>query len=682
MKKAMLVLAIVLMMCLCVSCITDYEYTYYPVEFVWEGTDGYKFPEGYSLADFGLTTPTTQTIRSVTGATAQNPWSVLSGSDYIPVENGTFLECKEDSSRDRRIAFLGWFPEVTDPFVYTESEPFNFAKREINRPIKLYAKWSTEDTAQVIYAMDNSWWLTTETNQYQAKVSGTDLNMYTSTNLTKNGYTQVGWKSGFGFNTTEFIYDEDYASDTNKEVRIVIKDSDINAWFKSIVLTPIWVKNEYTVTYNNATTDTNTVIATYKQFLPLNGQEFKKTGYHFEGLFDDDTTDSNCYFRTGWGYSYWNKTTDTTLYAIWTPKTYKATFVTSLPTVAPWEKTITEETETYDAETVVPTVTMTDCNFVGWTTDSNANRYSVLVTLTDTTWTNLSDMTYYAVWEGAKTTTITLNANYTSGTNGVATIFNEDRELRTFTSVTDRNGYVLVGYSTIANDVSGTNMVLDAKGKVCKKVDTWTSDYNGRWIYEGPTATLYAQWKCVSVKGVFNVSATKQVQFSTGILYKDEEGYKFADEQYVTVTNSTFTYCDAPYANTDEIFTNADTFKVVGQDAGDWKTLTSDEWQYFLSSTNTRSALKTVGGVEGYVFYPSNVTKGKFEVQSENLTIDEFKDGESEYGWVFIPTEVYDIWTASPDTQNNNNAYVINNSASVKKDTMNYVRLVKVVTNN
>ena len=138
------------------------------------------------------------------------------------------------------------------------------------------------------------------------------------------------------------------------------------------------------------------------------------------------------------------------------------------------------------------------------------------------------------------------------------------------------------------------------------------------------------------VKGVFSVSAHKQVTFSKGNLqyHPANNEWRFAESQldYIGEANSN---CSSTYNGWLDLFgwsTNTTNFGVststnfddysgsfvdwgtnkIGTDAPNtWRTLTCDEWVYLRSSRNNANDLcgvAQVNGVNGIIFLPDNWT--------------------------------------------------------------------------
>ena len=226
------------------------------------------------------------------------------------------------------------------------------------------------------------------------------------------------------------------------------------------VLYAIWEANKYTISFdgNDGTVSSaNTIEVTYDQKY---------------GTLPTAT-------RPGYVLSYWSTsktgetkitadsivkiTDDTTLYAIWTLRTYKVTLNANGGSVSPASINVTYD-GTYSS---LPTASRSGYTFIGWFTAANGG-----VQITNATKVTITaDTTLYAHWT-AKTYTVTYNGN-----GGVATA---SRKTVTYNSAygelasASRVGYTFAGWYTAA---SGGTRILETT--------TYTT--------VGDT-TLYAHW--------------------------------------------------------------------------------------------------------------------------------------------------------------------------------------------
>ncbi|MBR2785379.1 MAG: InlB B-repeat-containing protein, partial [Clostridia bacterium] len=241
-----------------------------------------------------------------------------------------------------------------------------------------------------------------------------------------------------------------------------------------------WVANTYTIKYNaNGGTGTmSDTSMTYGTAKPLTENAFTKEGYTFAGW----NTKAD-----GTGTNYSNKQSvnnltatnngTVTLYAKWTPITYKIVYNSNGGT-----GTMADTSMTYDVAKNLTTnsFTRTGYTFNGWNTktDGTGNNYSNEESVNNLTTTNNGTVTLYAKWTPISYT-IKFNNNGGNGTMadldmtyGVAKKLTEN----TFT----KTGSTFAGWNTKA-DGSGNNY-------------TDKESVNNLTTTDGEEVTLYAKW--------------------------------------------------------------------------------------------------------------------------------------------------------------------------------------------
>ena len=245
------------------------------------------------------------------------------------------------------------------------------------------------------------------------------------------------------------------------------------------------------------------------------------------------------------------------------------------------------------------------------------------------------------------------------------------------------------------------------------------------------------------LNGVFSISATKQVQFSTGNLQytQSTQTWSFAAQQYEAIGKANV--ADGALADKIDLFgwsgstgtaqwgisissSNTDysgDFADWGQNIGGsttWRTLTDDEWTYLLDTRTNASTLNGVARINlsedgseyanGLILLPDNWTdpvgiafNSGFASSSDaqayadyqTFTIDQWKTLEAA-GAVFLPasgsrdgTDVYDVgyggyyWSAT--LYGKTNAWFLRFTPNVERTNMDYryygraVRLVRDV---
>ena len=229
----------------------------------------------------------------------------------------------------------------------------------------------------------------------------------------------------------------------------------------------------------------------YNTSITLSSETLTKTGYTHTGWNTKADGSGDHYDK---GASYTLTAVSTTLYAEWTEKTYSLTFKhDGHGTIKVGGTTVnsggTASVNHVNTKTLVATAN-TGYNFSGWTlsgsntsavTIGNTSAASTTIKATNTGATVTANFT-------PKTYAITLNANYTGGTNGSATATYNSNTIAIASQPT-RTDYRCNGYYTAT---SGGTLVLNIDGTLAKSVSDYT-DADGNWIKDG-TATLYAQW--------------------------------------------------------------------------------------------------------------------------------------------------------------------------------------------
>ncbi|MBR1564845.1 MAG: hypothetical protein IJ650_05805 [Paludibacteraceae bacterium] len=174
-----------------------------------------------------------------------------------------------------------------------------------------------------------------------------------------------------------------------------------------------------------------------------------------------------------------------------------------------------------------------------------------------------------------------------------------------------------------------------------------------------------------AISGLFSVNATKQVYFSKGNLqYQASTGtWRFAEHQYDIIgednknisdtydgwidlfgwgTGSNPTLSTTSYSDYGT-FTNWGINKISngGNTANQWRTMTSDEWDYLYSGRTNAANLRgqaTVNNVHGYIFLPDNwsLPSGlSFTANANNWTTNTYSVADwtimEQRGAVFLP---------------------------------------------
>ena len=234
-----------------------------------------------------------------------------------------------------------------------------------------------------------------------------------------------------------------------------------------------WTANEYTVTLKDGESE-STVTATYGSAMPTATMP-TKTGYTFNGYFDAQTGGTKYYNANGSSAKNWDKTSNTTLYAQWTPNTYTVTLDGQGATTAG----STSVTATYNA--AMPSATMpakTGYTFNGYyDAASDGTQYYKADGTSARAWDKAENTTLYAQWT-EHTATLTYNANG-HGTAPEAVTMKFTEATNAGAAITGVTGYTFNGWNTAA-DGKGQSY---AAGDVVKAANV-----------DPAATTLYAQW--------------------------------------------------------------------------------------------------------------------------------------------------------------------------------------------
>lgn len=219
---------------------------------------------------------------------------------------------------------------------------------------------------------------------------------------------------------------------------------------KYIILYAQWTANTYTVTFDNqeATTEgAASITATYDEAMPSIASNLpKKTGYAFQGYFTATSGGIQYYKADGTSAKKWDKTSGATLYAQWTPITYKITYTNLKGATNGNQETYTiEDAITFSAPTNLPK----GYDFTGW------NPASITVGTT-------GDKTVEAQWTPTTYTITYDNLGGASNTN--PTQYTIESEAINFVDPGTRDGYIFKGWepASLAKGSIG-NQIVTAK---------------------------------------------------------------------------------------------------------------------------------------------------------------------------------------------------------------------------
>jgi uncharacterized repeat protein (TIGR02543 family) len=244
-------------------------------------------------------------------------------------------------------------------------------------------------------------------------------------------------------------------------------------------ITGNWTAKTYTVTLDlqSGTDGTTSVTATYGSAMPSITKP-TRTGYTFNGYYDATSGGTQYYKADGSSARTWNKTSNSTLYAQWTPNTYTVKFDKNDGEA---EGTMTDQSFTYDKaqQLNANAFVKTNWKFAGWNTntDGSGKSYNDQQSVSNLTTTNKGVVNLYAQWAPAQDAyTITIRANGNGTVSPESVIVN--KSITAEVIATPNEGYKFIGWETeggaeVANkdrvstaNASSTTVTASAAGSV------------------------------------------------------------------------------------------------------------------------------------------------------------------------------------------------------------------------
>jgi len=232
-----------------------------------------------------------------------------------------------------------------------------------------------------------------------------DKAVYIPNPSTRTGYTFAGWT--FNGSTSYAKYGTSSSSVTTSWTSTSTKVT--STYFKNLITTnngtvtmkANWTANKYTVTLNSnkgsgsstPTGGTSSVSATYNSAMPSATMP-TRDGYTFEGYYDTSASTGGTQYYTSTGASarVWNKTSNATLYARWTPITYALSYDLNGGSYGTYHPA----SATYDSVVQISNPIKTGYAFAGWSVpngtalDLSTAKYGNSSSSVNTSWTSLS----------------------------------------------------------------------------------------------------------------------------------------------------------------------------------------------------------------------------------------------------------------------------------------------------
>lgn len=257
----------------------------------------------------------------------------------------------------------------------------------------------------------------------QAQIENQSISCYPNTGYHFVNWTQgeVKWSAsdgvGSGSSCVCTFGDASSASTTVTTIANWVKVSayEYDQSGENVVTTAVanFAPNTYTVTFNKngGSGGTSSVTVTFGQAMTSPQTLPTRTGYSFVGYFTQEVNGVKYYNANGSSARTCDLTSNTILYAHWTPLVYDisyslggGTYGSNHPTSANW-----------DSEITISNPTKTDCEFLGWTAtglDTSTAKYGT--SSADTSWSNGSTKVTSTKFKNLRSSngTVTLTANW------------------------------------------------------------------------------------------------------------------------------------------------------------------------------------------------------------------------------------------------------------------------------
>ncbi len=347
-------------------------------------------------------------------------------------------------------AFAGWSTTPDGEALYTEKQTVKNVTSEENGEVTLYAVWEPNKFTVQFNANTGTGTMAPVQLAYE------HVEALPECGFAKTGYSFVGWALSSSGNVI-----------TLAQLNTITSVAD-----DTVTLHAVWGENTYSVAYdaNGGTGNISTqeFLYSYEFELP-SASSFSKTGYILAGW--ATAPDGAKVYNAGQRVSALNsdKNGSITLYAVWTPVSYKIKF-----DAASGNGAMEAINATYDAEVALPAgdFTRNGYHFIGWTT---APGGEVVYEAGDKA-INLSadqngEVTLYAVWE-INTYAVTVEFRVADGVLTTKTVYVKHGEsvqnstIEGFTAYPRSNGthhYVFSGWSTASGAIE--NITADTSVK-------------------------------------------------------------------------------------------------------------------------------------------------------------------------------------------------------------------------
>lgn len=398
------------------------------------------------------------------------------------------------------LKFVGYYDAISGGKQYYNSSMAGVRLYDLERDTILYARWENFYSNVTFEKGENADGGTNSVKAvYGQAMPALDINNANVTPPTQANSVFLGYFSGENGAGTQY-YDGLMQSVNNWNK----KDENVTLYAK-------WEEEKTTVTLNanEGSGGTSAVEAAYGKAMPnkdpdgMNVSAPERTGYDFDGYFDDPEAGAKYYNNMMQSAKNWDKTESSiTLYAHWTAKKYKVTLDPNGGTngTIEVEATFNALMPTIDSDgDALEKPTRKGFKFLGYYTVKDnvgsTKYYSEEMDPTSTNWTTANDSRIYACWQSRKTE-ITLYGGVT-----VTAYFDEDMPEA---DIPERKGSVFKGY-------------VDNDGHMYY---TATMASNKKWDKDVDTYELTPSWEKAYYTLIFDLGYSGET-IETSISYGD-----------------------------------------------------------------------------------------------------------------------------------------------------------------
>lgn len=376
--------------------------------------------------------------------------------------------------------FAGWAASADGTAIYTDEESVLNLASEDGAIVTLYAVWTPHACTVSYSANGGSGSTDSSSHIYDA------WKTLTANGFAKTGYTFAGWATSVD-GSVNFADCQSVLNLTSEEGAIV-------------TLYAVWTTNSYTVNYNPNCGSGSTASSShsYDETKKLTPNGFTRTGYTFAGwAANTDSavvyTDIESVFNLA---SEDDKTL--TLYAVWTPHTYMASYN---PNGGSGSTTSSSHTFDEIKSLTVSGFMRSGYTFAGWAAETDGTViYLDGQSILNLTAEDGATLTLYAVWT-TNSYAVSYNTNGGSGSTTLSRHTYDVAKALTANSFT-RSGYIFAGWA-----ISPDGAAVYADGQ---NIVNLTAE-------NGATITLYAAWTPVYSLTVVSGSGSGSFEAKTRV---------------------------------------------------------------------------------------------------------------------------------------------------------------------